>query len=47
MHGGAEGAGGQPGNKNASIHGRYSKETLEEEEILRNIFEKFSNTKNR
>ena len=28
MHGGAEGSGGQPGNRNAFKHGRYSAEAI-------------------
>jgi hypothetical protein len=28
MHGGAEGSGGQPGNRNALKHGRYSTESI-------------------
>jgi len=39
MHGGAEGSGGQPGNQNAFKHGRYSKETLQKEERLKEIYE--------
>ena len=28
MHGGAEGSGGQPGNRNAFRHGRYTAEAI-------------------
>jgi hypothetical protein len=28
MHGGAESSGGQPGNRNALKHGRYSAESI-------------------
>ena len=28
MHGGAEGSGGQPGNRNAWKHGRYTAEAI-------------------
>jgi hypothetical protein len=28
MHGGAEGIGGQPGNRNAFRHGRYTAEAI-------------------
>jgi hypothetical protein len=35
MHGGAAGSGGQPGNRNALRHGRYTAEATAERRALR------------
>jgi glucans biosynthesis protein len=35
LHGGAEGSGGQPGNRNARRHGFYTKEAIAERRRLR------------
>lgn len=35
LHGGAEGSGGQPGNRNARKHGFYTKEAIAERRRLR------------
>ena len=39
MHGGAAGSGGQPGNRNALQHGRYSREVVELRRALRELLE--------
>jgi hypothetical protein len=39
MHGGAAGSGGQPGNRNALKHGRYSREVVELRRALRELLE--------
>ena len=35
MHGGAQGSGAPPGNKNALKHGQYTREALAELKLLR------------
>jgi hypothetical protein len=46
MHGGAEGSGGQPGNRNALKHGRYTAEAIarrrEVGELIRTCHEQLS-----
>jgi glucans biosynthesis protein len=37
MHGGAKGSGGQPGNRNALKHGRYTREAVEFRRLLREL----------
>ena len=37
MHGGAKGSGGQPGNKHALKHGRYSTEAVHERRDYREL----------
>jgi hypothetical protein len=37
MHGGADGSGGQPGNRNALKHGRYTQRMLEVRRALREL----------
>jgi glucans biosynthesis protein len=39
MHGGAVGSGAPRGNKNALKHGRYTREAIDERQLLRTLLQ--------